>query len=249
MPRSSTLSLRKVIFEARYKPHLGFYDLLLPAAEQFAEYPDWWTDRASVLLRDVERHCSLGIRNDRFVYEQDSGVAEVERERIASAIERLLPSLRIDSFLRLGYRRKYLLEVKMSFSALVDVVRTKLFSDDERLSRILPAQAENLAYTLDSRDDEEGRYHIRAAPVSGSDAAGYIGLSEKHFHPESVQLVLLDFLRTDPAVALYFDVDYFVSNEVRPLPHPGPFVDKAREKIQRLVEELGDYLLSTDIKE
>ena len=79
--------LCKLIFQARYKPELGFYDLLLPAAKRVSDDdPPWQTSRLNITLRDCKKRCSLQIHHHNFSYEQDHSSVANETKKISRAL-------------------------------------------------------------------------------------------------------------------------------------------------------------------
>ena len=101
------LVLQKTIMQMRYNAKLNFFDLFIPAAMQFEEYKNWRTDRISITLRDVEKHCSLLIKHQDFAYEQDSSDLELENERLSRILKNLPQALKLEHFIRFGYRHLF----------------------------------------------------------------------------------------------------------------------------------------------
>ncbi|MGB5293831.1 MAG: hypothetical protein WBP34_02665 [Thermoanaerobaculia bacterium] len=242
-------ALKKVILEIRYKPDLGFYDRLMPAAQAFTdEYPHWQTSRLAVSLRDWDNRCSQAIRHNRFSYEQDSDNVELEKERIDLVLDRLPKALEVETALRFGYRRRYLVEVNMELGALVEVINTKLFSQDERLLKVLPRTVTDLMYRLDLKDDDGASYHLTLGPVQGAEAANYVVFNrEQHLDPDTAQGDYADLVAAYPSVALFIDIDYYRFDEDIPLSEAKTFVEKARETTHKLAVDLTQVVLSTQV--
>jgi hypothetical protein len=157
---------------------------LIPAAQRLEEYPHWETNKLHVVLKDFDKRCSLIIRHESFAYEQDSGDAEMEKAHIQRSLSELIPALQLECFIRLGYRRQYLIPVDMSFESLVAVLNLKLFSQDDRLRSIMPELAEDLMYSMDSAETPY-KYHFTIGPVRKDEMPQYVAFNQKHhLHPE-----------------------------------------------------------------
>lgn len=118
MVRVPKPALYKTIFQARYKAELKFYELLMPAAQRLRDYPHWETDRLRVTLQDFDKHCSVAIAHDSFSYEQDSQDNVMEEKYVQQVLDELPAALQVDFFMRLGYRRQYLIAVDMGADPL-----------------------------------------------------------------------------------------------------------------------------------
>lgn len=237
--------LCKTVFEARYKPCLKFYALLIPAAEKLDEYPHWETDRLSVILSDPGKRCSLGIRHRRFGYDQDSDDVSLEEERLEKALNELPQALEISSYVRLGFRRQYLIPVKnMTFEELVAILGVKLFSQDERLTKIMPPQIDDLMYRVDSSDDSF-RFRFTVGPIRKQEIPGHIRFSrEHHLDPETREKDYLDIVQDYPDVAVLVDIDMFRQEEEIPTNEAQIFVKEARSRLENIVIHLRDYLFA-----
>jgi len=199
----------KTIFQIRYKPKLEFYDLLMSAAQKLNEYPHWETNRLRVVLKDYEKHCSLSIGHNAFTYQQDSNDRKMEEKYIQQTLEYLPTALKIQFFNRLGYRKKYLISIKMSFESLVEVLYVKLFSQEDKLRRIMPSQVEDLMYRIDFKEDLY-RYHVTVGPVKKFEIPKHIAYNiEHHLSPETREKEYQEIIAKYPDVAVFADIDFY----------------------------------------
>jgi len=246
MKKSLTPKMFKAVFQARYQPHLRFYDLLMEAAGKFTEYPHWRTNRLDVTLRNPDRHCSLAIKHDSFSYTQDSGDLALEAESVKYIVDELPSALELDTFTRLGFLRRYLLPVDMSFEELASVMIVKLYSQDSRLLEILPPTLEDFMYRIDSAD-ENHRYHITAGPVRKNQIPQLLGFNrDDHLPPENAVETMHSIESKYPDVAIFFDVDFYRDGEI-PVAEAQEFVETGRSTVDQLVSNLGEYILSTKV--
>ncbi len=116
--RNYKKNLHKVIMQVRYKPELTFYNLLYGATKKIKNFPDWSTDRFHVTLKDYNGYCSVAIRHNTFTYEQDSSDEDLEARNINHIVSILPSELDLVEATRIGYRRRYLIPVNMSFAEL-----------------------------------------------------------------------------------------------------------------------------------
>jgi hypothetical protein len=248
MVRVPKPALHKTIFQARYKAELKFYELLMPAAQRLHEYPHWETDRLIVTLRDFDKHCSVAIAHDSFSYEQDSQDTAMEEKYVQQVLDELPAALQVDFFTRLGYRRQYLIAVDMPFDGLVRVMNLKLFSQDERLRRIMPVQVEDLLYRIDSRD-EPYRYHLTIGPVRKPEIPRYVTYNRQHhLNPLTSEKEYLAIIEKYPDVAVFMDLDLYQESERLQAWEAAPFVAAARQKLQGLAEDVSEYLFLREVE-
>lgn len=244
-------NLHKTIFEVRYQPRLKFYNLFMSAAEQFTQYPHWETNRLAVVLRDYETHCSLYLGHDKCVYEQDSADEKMDERNIKDAIDKLRPALDVGELLRFGYRRLYLVPLTMSFDSLVTVLNVKLFSQDEKLKKIMPAQVRDLMYRTDL-EDESFKYHLLLGPLKKAEVPKHLNYNKKnHLAPEKVEEDFRDICLGYPEVSLLIDIDIykeaFGKDKKISLEEASGFVKSSRERAGVLASNLCEYLFEKKI--
>ena len=250
MKSSGKIELQKTIFQVRYKPNLEFYELLIPTSRKLTTYPHWQTNKLKVTLFDNEKHCNLNINHDSFTYEQDTGDISLEKKHIDNAIKILPSSLKISSYSFFGYRRQYLIPVKMSFESLVHVLNIKLFSQDSRLKKIMPKNIEDLTYRIDSIEGEY-KYHFTIGPIKKNEIPRYIPYNQElHFKSTNLKNEYLEIINNYPDIAIFLDVDFYQkSGNKSTLKDMNSFIEIAREKIEKFVSNLNNYLFSSEIKE
>lgn len=243
------LNLYKTIFQARYKPHLRFYTLLFPATEKFSEYPHWETDRLSVTLRDPGKRYSLTILHNSFAYDQDSDKISDEERNIKKVLADLPEALEIATYTRLGFRRKYLIPVSMSFDQLVSILNVKLLSQDERLTRIMPKKTEDMIYRVISSEGLLG-FTITIGPMTKYEISGHVAFNKKdHLDPETADVEYQEIVQAYPEVAVFLDIDIYRIEEGIPKTDAMPFVQEARERVTNIATNLRDYLFSVDVED
>lgn len=241
-------TLYKTIFQVRYKADLKFYELFIPAAKQMKEYPHWYTTRLTIILQDFEKHCNLTITHNSFSYEQDSNDVEMETKYINNALRILPTALQIESFIRFGYRRRYLIHIDFPFESLVQTLYIKLLSQDNKLRELLPSTLKDLSYRIDS-EEESYKYHILIGPISKQEIPYYIGFNIKqNLYPETSQQEYEKIIQKYPDVAIFVDIDLYQEGEKLPVKETTAFVASARNKVTNLTNELCNYLLETKLE-
>ncbi|HXH09648.1 MAG TPA: hypothetical protein VNP04_07800 [Alphaproteobacteria bacterium] len=166
----------------------------------------------------------------------------MEKEAIRRVLDELPAGLHLDFFTRLGYRRQYLIAVEISFDDLVHLMNLKLLSQDERLRRIMPAQVQDLMYRIDSREEPYG-YHFTVGPVRKAEVPRYVTYNRQHhLNPLTSDKDYLAIVDHYPNVAVFIDIDLYQEGERLPVGEATPFVAAARQKVQRLAEDLAEYL-------
>lgn len=236
--------LYKIIFQARYKPHLRFYNMLYDIGQKFENFPHWETDGLSLVLKDFEKRCSLGIRHDNFSYDQDSDSISQADSNLKTVLEILPKYLEIDSYFRLGLRKKFLAPVKMSFQELVGILYLKLFSQDECLNKITPEIVYDLQYVIDSSENNL-RYHIRLGPVEKKEIPRHMGLNKRHhFDPITEQKDYEEIINSYPELAVFMDIDVFQSEDEIAVTDGNIFLKDAKQRINKLVEGLIAYIFN-----
>jgi hypothetical protein len=247
MPSNPKPVLYKTIFQARYKPSLNFYELLMPAAKLLTEYPHWQTNRLSVVLRDFDKHCSLVIGHNAFGYEQDSTDEAMEEQYIQHALDELPKVLEIENFIRLGFRRNYLVRVDMPFESLVTILSVKLLSQEEQLRRIMPQKVEDMMYRVDSAE-EPYRFHFTIGPVRKQEIPRYLVYSQAHhLAPETAPEEYQDIVGQYPEVAVFMDIDIYWLEEQLKLTLATQFVSDTRSKVHQIATELTNYLFEVEV--
>lgn len=240
-------ALQKTIFQARYKPSLAFYARLMQAAQELPGYLDWETTGLTVVLKDFENHCSVIIGHNAFAYDQDNKDQNVEIERLQQVVSLLPKSLNIGAFSRLGYRRKYLIDVSLEFDQLVSILGPKLLSQQEALKRLTPGQIDDLMYRVDLIDDPL-QYHLAVGPVRRVECPGLLGFnSAHHLKAEDREEHSRRINEKYPEVSVFVDVDVFQSSNELSADEAPRFVNSARELVDRLVNNLADYLFSSQL--
>ena len=96
------------------------------------KYKEWETNRLRIVLKDFNAHHSITIAFEKTIFSQDLMGSDLkEQERIQKLIEIVPVELGQSEIKSAGLRRKYLIEVEMSFADLVELspkARLPLFS-------------------------------------------------------------------------------------------------------------------------
>lgn len=199
----------KTIFRADYAPALKFYDKLYALAQGFSDYPDWWTDRLRVVLQNFNRHCSLHLGHNLYVYAQDTkGVQKDDDPRIRRAVETFSEALEVPEYRRLGFRRMYLYTVDMKFENLVSLVALKLLAQNKEIEAGICPHPEDVAYVVDYTEGPS-KIKLRVGPMKKEDLELHMQPDRRNnFAPQEQSMTGLDIYADCPEVSLFVDIDY-----------------------------------------
>ncbi|MEK0369263.1 MAG: hypothetical protein QQN62_06650 [Nitrosopumilus sp.] len=248
MPKETKPIIKKIIFEAKYQPKLSFYNLLMTAAEELKGYPHWLTERLFVVLKNYDKRCSLAIKHNSFAFDQDSDNLSNEKEKLSEALEKLPKSLKLSAYTRLGYRRKYILPVNMAYESLISIMELKLFSQDKNLKMILPKEMTNSTYILNFVE-ESTHFNLTIGPISKPEIPNYIEFNKKHhLNPESADTDYLKVRESYPEVGVFFDLDIYQQDDNLDIQHALTFINEVRQKMNKIISNLCNYILSKKIE-
>ena len=248
MPKTHLPRLYKAIFLASHKPHLDYYSVFRSAAAKLSNYPDWSTDFNSITLRSFDYRCSLTIQHNSFGFSQDSDDVKNEEARVKEAVDVLPGALQIKSFVRLGYRRQYLVPMNMSFEALVSILGLKLLSHDDQLEQFVPGRTEDLLYRVD-RADSDYRYHLHLGPLRRQEVPRWIVFeAENHLAADVRMDQLRQIISGYPEVSTLIDIDMYRMADNISHKEAQTFVPHVRQKVDELATRFHEYLFSTEVK-
>lgn len=252
---SPKLFLKKTIFQAQYKMRLKYYSLLLSAASNLEEegFPHWETDGLSVVLKDQKNQSSVSIAANSFTYSQDLGDEELAQKNIETLLTKLPESLAVKSYIRLGYRKQFLIALDMQFQELVRILRIKLFTEDESLAEILPQQLDTFGFRMIFQEGEN-KFNMLLAPTAKGELPPLNQLLNLSHLPEKNQEEIQEefqnkiykkILKSYPDVVLSMDIDVYREGADIPLADAAAFVKDARSRIGSIVDNWKSYLFTT----
>lgn len=248
MAQVSPPKLFKTIFAVQFKPYLNFFSLFREAAAKLTHYPHWATNFGNITIRNFDTRCSVNIQNRTIGFTQDSGDINNEQTRLTEIVDVLIPELQLTTFLRLGYRRQYLVPLDTTFESLVSILRLKLLSAADQLQQILPGEVHDLLYRIDYSQDDD-LFHIHIGPLKRKEIPKYIIFeAENHLEPETREDQLRQIVAGYPEVSMLLDFDFY---------HKGPqisgnalrdFIPQARRRVDELTRQFHKYLFSQEVK-
>lgn len=238
--RNYEKNLYKVIMQVRYKPELIFYNLLYGAATKIENFPHWTTDRFHVTLKDYDKYCSVTISHNNFAYEQDSGDENLEVRNINHIVSILPSELDLVEFTRIGYRRRYLIPVNMSFAELNSLMNLKVYSDPLRNLAGFP-EVKDMMYRVDLIDGEFDA-RLTVGPVDQTEIPQRIEFNEgQHIDPNR-ESPLPKIYSDYPKVAIFVDIDVYQEGEI-PISNCEDTILKLNHRAKSWIDLLADYLL------
>jgi len=170
---------------------------------------------------------------------------------IKEALEKLPNAIKISSCVRFGFRRKYLVAVKMSFEELVKVLDLKLFSQDARLKKILPHKTDDVAYIVDATD-EVFKYHIRIGPLRKTETVRHMEFNmDNHLDPSSRAKDYSKIADAYPGISIIFDLDMYREGEGEgiPIKEASIFVEEAQNRIAGMVKNFRNYIFDITLED
>lgn len=241
-------SIKKTIFEARYKHSLDFFSLMLDTAKEFTNDFEHWINNSSldITMHDFDKACSLAIKSDRFYFEDDSEKQGQNKSLFEKVVKIVPTKLSLTVFTRFGLRKKFLLDSSMQYQELVDVCDLKFLGQDEKLKKALSGKIKETAYTVDL-DDAPFSFHIHLGPVKGgAEAAQWVGFNKNlHLGRDDHATKFNDIVATYPQSGLFLDIDCFSSTEsLRTFIEPVDFIKRAEVRSNQMASALRDHFFS-----
>jgi len=248
MAEVSAPKLFKTIFEARFKPYLNFFSVFRTAAAKLTHYPHWTTSFDSITVRNFDTRCSLIIHTSAFGFSQDSGDITNEQARLTEAVDMLIPELGLTTFLRLGYRRQYLVPLQITFESLVSILKLKLLSSAEQLQQILPGEVDDLLYRVDCSQSED-KFHIHLGPLRRQEVPKYINFdADNHLAPEVRADQLRQIIAGYPDVSMLLDIDLYRAADQISTQAARDFIPKARRRLDEITSQFHQYVFSQKVE-
>lgn len=234
--------LAKAISAISFQPKLRFYTLSIPAAEQLAnEFPDWWTDHASVAVRNYEHYNTIALQHQKVTYEQDNPDAALLARHVESLFDRVAPLLEIDELQRVGVRAKFLAKSSWQFDDLVAVADARLFSNSEKLRKWMPPHVTDLMYRIDAREGN-ALFHIGAGPVKAAEIPRWVEANMELVRADQRESVSRKRTVEYPAVAFFLDIDMYLAESGIKLSEGKAFAKQALAKLPQMAKSLVEYL-------
>lgn len=237
----------KVLFQARYKPTLGFYNLLYTAAAQFSNYEHWETNGLHVLLYDYEKRHTLGIHHNNFFYDWDYGGTELFLDNIREATKQLPSVLQLSGFMRVGLRQQFLIPAQMDLKEVTDILNVKFLAQNEELAELFPNRLRDMSYIAISTEDNLD-IRLGLGPMQKVEVPNHIQIDQKHhFSPDQPEDYAAVF-NSYPNVAVFIDIDISSSGQSITPEKALSSIDEIESKLNEKVMFLQDYIFDRQVK-
>lgn len=242
-------SPRKSIFQIRYDPKLSFYNRLYKNENLSAEFPHWQTDKLSITLRDWnEKKHSIRIAHESTSFESDYYNKQYEEEAISFITNEILNYVDDGTFQRFGFRRYYLIKQDMLFSELAQIMNLKCITQE--FKTIFKNQADDLSITILSSINSND-FRLTLGPMKKEEMPKWIKYNiDNHISPEPNQRVkeLGKIFEDYPEVAIFLDIDYFLSGKNLTLESLKNFWELSKIDIPKIIEDVVKNLIEKKIK-
>lgn len=163
----TTLPLKKLVIELRYKARLDFYGKMDSVGLKLSnEYKDWERSALTLDIRQKEKHRRIFMATKRTFFESDS---QNDREVIEHATRRLESvgkMLELESIERFGVRQFFVVDLKKSFASTADIFAEKFLVSRGSLDPILGKDViVDSGITLECKTDDAVSYMVRTGPM------------------------------------------------------------------------------------
>lgn len=236
--------LYKTIFRIDYKAQLKFYELLYSSSQKLEGYPDWETTALSILLLNLDDHCSVGLNLKSISYEQDLGNNEICLKRVKDLIATMPEELQINSFTFFGFRQIYLIPVSMLYESLVTVINKKLYSQNEQIKKIFPQKLTDIMYRMDYSEDDY-TIHLTLGPTFKEQSNDLIQINRKHFKQNEIEKKIKEIYDSYPKTSILVDLDFVKLKNNLKLEEIVKNVDYVKSNIESMITKLIGYILKT----
>jgi hypothetical protein len=207
-----SLSCHKTIFRVDYKPSLRFYERLYSLAGSLSDYPDWFSDRFTVVLQKFPEHCNLRLGPNALVYVRDMKV-DLDRDhaRISEAVDLLASVPKEGNYARLGLRRQYLFPASMTFEELVILLGDRFLAQSPEIKKGICPAATDMSYVV-VFEEETAKVRLAVGPMRRDELGAHLQPDMINFSDRDRPTVVTDLFKTYQDVNVFIDIDYFVQD-------------------------------------
>ncbi len=147
--------VRKIIFEARFKANIGFFDVRNKLAQSFSkEFPDWLYDAVTTRMFNKKEHYHLMMDSKRIGFDFDrNGLFRDAKDQIIKISKKINDTLSIELFERLGLRMFLVHPTTMSYEELNKIFDTKMLSQSDKFRDIYSSKIKEYAVAIDFERD------------------------------------------------------------------------------------------------
>lgn len=242
---ASKPEIKRGIFRVDYKPVLDFYNNLYNQDDLNDLYPDWTTDRLSLILKNYDKRHSLHLTFKSATYDTDKFSEKEEEsnvELISKNIEKLSSAKNI---LRLGRRIWCIIPISnMTYEELVKIFELK-FMNKETLNSI-GIEVDDLHTVIEGTHGDD-KYRIITGPLTKEQARRHVPMNvDYHFDQgkSSEQSELNKLYDKYPDSSLLIDIDYYKILEDGNENSIELFYNDSKEFIDTLIQAYNKVVLS-----
>jgi hypothetical protein len=126
---------------------------------------------------------------------------------------------------------------------LSDILKSKLYIQNDELGKIFPGKVTDLAYIVDYEDeDKELLYHFKCGPMPQEQVSGLVDFGNMQYRFKTKKEAR-EYLESFPQMSIFIDLDCYQKEvEFEKLPD---FLKNASENCIQTAGKLKNYILET----
>ena len=227
----------KTIFNISYKPQLLFYEKLYQDLDIFKIFTNWETDRLKINLRDYENNQSITLSHKVAIHESDSFDNKIETKYILSLLD-TIPLITNEKELdRFGNRHYYLLDLKLNFNDMVDIINTKYFTNE--FKSIFNNTITDSSIVIDTIYNNN-KVKINMGPIRKNEIERFFRFNiENHSDPSLHKRVetINNYMNSLPDISLFVDIDYSTNKDLS-FNSMQDFYNNSKKDIKSIIEDI-----------
>jgi hypothetical protein len=230
--------VRKVLFEARYKATLAFFDLRNKLGQSLSkEFPHWRYDAIRTVMFDNKDRSHFVMESKRIGFDFDrAGRFNDARGLISKVGKKTIEMLEIETFERIGLRFFFVYPSPMKYKELNDVFVRKMISQEKAFFDVFSDNVNDSGIALEFQKDD---LHFRAqtGPTRPDESIGRIPFETKIFSQKDVEELRNSLSETN----FFVDLDCW-KTEIG-VSEFTSFLDRAFEVSTKVLDNLSNFLI------
>ena len=234
---------RKIVFNADFKPSIDFFSKQYNILKAYkSDFPNWEVTGLEFVVKDIENNCSANISSKKIIFEIEDANSKVDlaKKRIDNLISNYNNILPIEKILRAGIRFFIFVPmVEIKKEELADIIKSKLFLNNEEINDIFSKKIEDLSYIHDY--SKEGFfYHFKCGPMPNKQIRAWVPLNQIQYRFKS-EKDFMNYFESFPEISIFLDIDCYKKDiDIKEFKD---FLTKAVSNCIKTATEIKKYLL------